>query len=83
MTIYVNGAFSGASTNIVDSNTIVTNRKFNYFGRRYDLLNNGQYGIANLLLDEIKLYKIALTQEQIVQDMNSVSGIPVGICDTA
>jgi hypothetical protein len=81
MSIYVNGILSGSNPGVTNSNTLVTNRSFNYFGRTYDFNNDGQVGVANVVLDEIKLYKIALTQEQIVQDMNTVSGIPTGICD--
>jgi hypothetical protein len=81
MTIYVNGVLSATNPAMIDSKKIANDHEINYFGRRFDFFSDGQIGIANVMLDEIKLYKIALTQEQIVQDMNTVSGIPAGICD--
>jgi hypothetical protein len=80
MDIYVNGVLSGTSPVMVDSATIVTNRQFNYFGRRYDYFNDANVDIANVYLDEIKIYNISLTQEQIMLDKNTVTGIPSGIC---
>jgi hypothetical protein len=81
MTIYVNGVLSARNTKMTDSNKMAKNHELNYFGRTTDVAQSGILAVANLLFDEIKLYKIALTQEQIVQDMNTVSGIPAGICD--
>jgi hypothetical protein len=49
----------------------------NYFG----VYSNGLSNPYNGMLDEIKLYNLALTQSQIQLDMNTV-GIPAtGICE--
>jgi hypothetical protein len=78
MFIYVNGSLSGSYTAIyTNSSTMNTIRTMNYFGVKID----GSTQVYNGLLDEIKLYNVALTQSQIQLDMNTVGFPATGICD--
>jgi hypothetical protein len=73
--VYVNGTLSVSATNsLIDSATINITRVNNCFG--YTDVPD----IPNVLLDEIRLYKKALTQAQVLTDMNTASGIAAGIC---
>jgi hypothetical protein len=73
--IYANGSLSASVTGLTPSSTMNVTRLHNFFGKAYDSKH-----VANVHLDEIKLYNQALTQEQVQRDMNAV-GIPVsGMC---
>jgi hypothetical protein len=73
--IYVNGSLSGSVTGVYASSTLNIVRSDNFFGKSY----NSKH-VANVHLDEIKIYNTALTQDQVQHDMNTV-GIPSsGIC---
>jgi hypothetical protein len=67
--IYVNGTMSASQSGFSPSSKLNTTRLYNYFGRAL----NGQ--VANILLDEIKIFNRALSQAQINVDMNTV-GVP-------
>jgi hypothetical protein len=74
--IYVNGSLSGSVTGLIPSSAMNVTRSHNYFGKAYQ---SGH--VANVHLDEIKLYNQALSQEQVQSDMKAV-GIPVsGMCN--
>jgi hypothetical protein len=78
--MYVNGSLSGSITPVVytNSSTINVTRTMNYFGVMYD----GFSFPYNGMLDEIKLYNVALTQTQVQLDMNTVGFPATGICDS-
>jgi hypothetical protein len=73
MSIYVNGELSANATGMYGSFSGYNEDK--YFGM------TGKTGrTGDVLLDEIKLYKIALTQDQIKIDMAAVGVPSSGIC---
>jgi hypothetical protein len=72
--LYIDGAFSGSQVGRLDSAKMNTGRAYNFFGRSFD----GH--AANAMFDEIKLYNIALSKEQVKLDMSTASGIPYGLC---
>jgi hypothetical protein len=72
VTLYVNGELSAHTTNMRVSFSSSSPR--NYFG----MSGNGQ--TSDVLLDEIKMYERALTQDQIRIDMAAVGVPSSGIC---
>jgi hypothetical protein len=79
LTIYVNGALSQSKSGPVSSSAINATRLYNYFGlwkpQGYD-----PYNKANVVLDEVRLYNKALTQNQVQLDMMTVSVLPPSLC---
>jgi hypothetical protein len=79
MSIYVNGSLSASVTaSQTNSSTLNAMRTANYFGIERDGLSQ----VQNIMLDEIKLYNVALTQSQIQLDMNTVGFPATGVCDS-
>jgi hypothetical protein len=79
-TLYKNGNFDTVFQFLPESSSMNTTREFNYFGR--GLKPDSEYN-KKVLLDDIKIYRKALTQAQVQLDMNTtdVSLLLTGICD--
>jgi hypothetical protein len=77
--IYVNGISStmGAQVygSMISSSSVNYTRLFNYFGKTSNGFDRG-----NFVLDDVRLYNRALSNDQIQRDMTTPSGIASGIC---
>jgi hypothetical protein len=76
--IYVNGTFSGSKSGFYASSSVNAVREPNFIGMGFN--TEGILWVPNIVLDEIKLFNKALTQEQIIRDMNARDEIASGIC---
>lgn len=70
--IYVNGKFDGGETSITTFNRLASNN-YNLIGS-----HNFTSSFFNGLIDEVKIYNTALTDEEIKQDYNQGSAISFG-----
>jgi hypothetical protein len=75
--IYVNGNYSGRASGRVASSAQNIVRENNFIGMAQ---GKSYVNVLNAVLDEIKLYNKALTQEEVELDMEAVDGITSGIC---
>ena len=70
--IYVNGKFDGGETSITTFNRLISN-DYNLIGS-----HNFTSNFFNGLIDELKIYNYALTDDEIKQDYNQGSAISFG-----
>jgi hypothetical protein len=80
--IYLNGVLStrGHDESLINSSSVNTTRLFNYFGYNERYKNAGSFWYVPFMLDEVRLYNKALSQDQVQRDMSTASGIASGLC---